>query len=291
MEPGLRRQYCKTLGIGKSSFYAPPTTLKLRDNIAIGELSKLHLENPYYGVRRFAMALGWSENKARRIRDLDGIKAEIVRRKHRYRKTKAEIPAPNNLVRNFARLRHLERPQDGEDYSGMTQPMANIWTQDFTYLKTRAGIVFVAMVLRLSSRDVVGWSIKTNHSAELTKDALLDALSRHKPPSILHNDRGSEYLSYSVEKLCKTAGIKMSASSPNSPWQNGFCERIMNTLKNEGDSFYHIDDLAELTEAIAQRIYYYNHKRIHTKLKMPPAAYAKKIGLDEVDKVSGKMGA
>ena len=262
----------------------------MRDNIAVGELSKVHLANPYYGVRRLSMALGWSEHKARRIRNLAGIKIAMVRKKHRYRKLASEIPAPDNLVKALAKFKTADKPWRGQDYTDMTNPHANIWAQDFTYLKTRLGTVFVAMVMRLSSREIVGWDIKTNHSAELAKDALLDAFSKHKPPNILHSDRGSEYLSFSMERLCQTAGVKMSASAPSSPWQNGFCERIMSTLKNEGDSLYAIGDMGELTEAIAQRIYYYNHHRIHTKLKMPPAIYAEKIGLNECEKVSRKMG-
>ena len=258
--------------------------------MAIGELTKVHLQNPYYGVTRFAQALHWSEHKARRIRNLAGIKAEVIRKKHRYKPSQAEIPAPDNLVKTLARFRRADKPQCGQDYTGMTRMDANIWVQDFTYVKTRIGMLFVAMVLRLATREIVGWSVKTNHSAELTRDALLDALSKHKTPNILHSDRGSEYMSYSLELVCQAAGIQMSASSPHSPWQNGFCERIMSTFKNEGKSLYKVNDIGEFMEAVAQRIYYYNHQRIHTKLKMPPATYAKIIGLSEVDKVSGKMG-
>ena len=64
----------------------------------------------------------------------------------------------------------------------------------------------------------------------------------------------------------------------------------MSPFKNEGESLYKVNDIGEFMEAVAQRIYYYNHQRIHKKPKMPPAIYAKIIGLSEVDKVSGKMG-
>ena len=86
-----------------------------------------------------------------------------------------------------------------------------------------------------------------------------------------------------MESTCKFANIKMSASSPNSPWQNGFCDRIMNTIKNEGDSLYFVPNIGYLCEAVAARIYYYNHLRIHTGLKMPPAVYATKNGLNKID--------
>lgn len=237
------------------------------------------------------MSLGWSEGKARRIRNLAGIRTEVVKRKHRYKKAKAEIPAPHNLTKTLTRYKDPEKPWQGLDFSGMARPSARVWAQDFTYIKTRLGMVYVAAILKLSSREIIGWSIGTNHSAELTCQALLDALSRHTPPAILHSDRGSEYMSFGFGQLCEAAGIKMSASSPGSPWQNGFCERVMNTLKNEGESLYKAGGVAEIAEIIARRIYYYNHERIHTKLGMPPAVYAEKNGLNEAYKVSGKNGA
>lgn len=261
----------------------------MRDNVAIGELTKVHLENPYYGVRRIAMALGWSINKARRIRDLAGVQVATVKRKHRYKKSVAEIPAPDNLIKSLAKYRNELRPQDGLDYSGMTSHFVQIWSQDFTYIKTRKGTIFLAMILKLSTREIVGWSVSTNHTADLVSNALLNALANNQPPEILHSDRGSEYMSFSVERICHAAGIQMSASSSHSPWQNGFCERIMSTVKNEGESLYAIDDLGRLIEVIASRIYYYNNKRIHTKLKMPPAIYAKQLCLNEEEKVSRKM--
>lgn len=276
-EPGFRRRCCEALRISKSSYYAPPKTLQLRDNIAAGELTKAHLQNPYYGVRRLALSLGWSINKTRRIRRIAGVQAEVVRRKHRYKRSVAEIPAPDNLIKSLAKYRNVLRPQDGLDYSGMTASHYDIWAQDFTYIKTRKGMVYLAIILKLATREIIGWSIAANHSAELVTAALLSALRRYEPPDILHSDRGSEYMSFSLEHVCKAAGIRMSASSPHSPWQNGYCERIMNTIKNEGSSFYAIDDTGQLMEAIAQRIYYYNHHRIHTQLKMPPAEYAKTI--------------
>lgn len=94
-----------------------------------------------------------------------------------------------------------------------------------------------------------------------------------------------------MESTCKFANIKMSASSPNSPRQNGFCERIMNTIKNEGNSLYFVPNIGYLCEAVAARIYYYNHLRIHTGLKMLPAVYATKNGLNKIDKASGKVVA
>jgi putative transposase len=97
------------------------------------------------------------------------------------------------------------------------------------------------------------------------------------PPPILHSDQGSEYLSYLLQGLCQKLEIILSCSDKGSPWQNGFKERFYSTLKDELGSVTRFKDLSELYEGIALTIYYYNHKRIHTALKMSPVAYANLI--------------
>ncbi len=103
-------------------------------------------------------------------------------------------------------------------------------------------------------------------------------------------------------QLCKLAHIKMSASAPGSPWQNGFMESFFSTFKNEmRDKFCTANNEAELNEMIAQWVHYYNCERIHTALKMTPDEYAKKLStpnnkafpfaLKRIDKVRGKIGA
>ncbi len=102
----------------------------------------------------------------------------------------------------------------------------------------------------------------------------MDALSKHPSPAILHSDQGSEYLSYKHQELCEKMEIQLSASNKSSPWQNGFMERWFGGFKREMGSLCAYKDLAQLHEAIAMHIYYYNHKRIHSALGMSPVAYA-----------------
>ena len=143
-------------------------------------------------------------------------------------------------------------------------------------------------MLDLKTRRVVGWRLGTRHTSELTHEALLDALSKHPAPAILHSDQGSEYLSYKHQELCDKMEIQLSASNRSSPWQNGFMERWFGGFKRETGSLACYKDLAALHEAIAMQIYYYNHHRIHSALRMSPAAYAAR--LKERDKVFVKGG-
>jgi transposase InsO family protein len=148
------------------------------------------------------------------------------------------------------------------------------WVQDFTYIWFKGTWVYAATVEELRTRRIVGWSMGLRHDAELVHRAVLDALSKYPAPPILHSDQGSEYLSYRLQDLCRKLEIKLSCSDKASPWQNGFQERFYGTLKDELGPISRFSDLSELYERLALTIYYYNHKRIHTALRMSPAAYA-----------------
>jgi transposase InsO family protein len=235
------------------------------------------MQHPLYGVRRLALHLGWSENKTRRIRRLSGVRVQRPRNKYRGYGGKAEIGAPNNHLHTYALFKNTARPQDGMDYSPMTQE-ADAWVQDFTYLRIRSGMFYLALVMDLATREILSWKLGTNHSSSLTHIALIQALRTNPRPSILHSDRGSEYLSERHAATCQRFGIVLSASRPGSPWQNGFMERCIKSVKEELGPLANYQDIDELYGGVTNAIAYYNNDRIHTTLKMTPRAYAKTLG-------------
>lgn len=176
-------------------------------------------------------------------------------------------------------------------YAGMVD--SGGWVQDFTHLRFRGEEHYLAVVLDLRTRQVVGWRLGLRHTSELTHAAVLDALSKHPSPTILHSDQGSEYLSYKHQELCARMEITLSCSARASPWQNGFMERWFGNFKLELGNLAKHKDVAALHEAIAMAIFYYNTKRIHLALGMSPAAYAAglKPGSRRKDKVLQKRGA
>jgi len=251
------------------------------DSRAVTELRAAHELHPFYGVDRLALHLGWNKKKVRRIRTLAGVVVQTPTKKRRgHRSGQAEISAPLNILQRYAKFRNELRPQDGMDYRGMVD--AHAWAQDFTYLWFAGYMHYLAVVLDLKTRQVVGWRLGLRHSSELTHEALLDALSKHPSPAILHSDQGSEYLSYKHQELCDKMEIQLSASNKASPWQNGFMERWFGGFKREMGNLAQHKDLSQLHEAIAMQIYYYNHTRIHSALKMSPAAYAASLKRDTV---------
>ena len=218
------------------------------------------------------MHLGWNRKKAVRIRSLAGVVIPTPAKKRRGRAGRSEISAPLNILQRYAKFRNELRPQDGMDYADMVN--AHAWVQDFTYLWFERRWHYLAVVLDLKTRQVVGWRLGTRHTSELTLAALQDALRKYPPPAILHSDQGSEYLSYRHQLVCDQYEITLSASNKASPWQNGYMERWFGNFKPELGSLAQYQDVAELHEAIALQIHYYNHERIHLALKMSPAAYA-----------------
>lgn len=260
--------------------------LKTRDEAAVDELTAVHQQHPFYGVPRLAIHLGWSEGKTRRIRTKAGIVIPTASTKHKYpRSIAAEIDAPQNILHSYASFKNSNRPQDGMSYAAMVD--AEAWAQDFTFIKHDSTFCYLAVVMSLKTREIVGWRLGTSHSSDLTLSALLDALSKHHSPAILHSDQGSEYLSYKHRDLCDRMEIQLSASNKSSPWQNGFMERWFGNLKKEFGKVSKYKDIAQLHEALALYIHYYNTRRIHTALKTTPAAYA--AALVSSDKVSGKV--
>jgi transposase InsO family protein len=260
----------------------------------VAALLSAHKEHEFYGVTRLAITLGWSEAKTRRIRTLAGVTIQTRTKQRKTGKSVApEITAPENALKPYAQPRDESRPQDGMSYSSMTSSGA--WVQDFTYLWYDRTWHYLATVLDLKTRQIVGWQFGMSHSSTLTYSALLDALSKHDPPSIVHSDQGSEYLSYKHKELCDKMEITLSCSTKASPWQNGFMERWYGNFKLELGLLTKYHDIAKLHEAIALQIHYYNTKRIHTALKMSPAAYAARLkqssflSAKRIDKVLQKV--
>jgi len=151
-----------------------------------------------------------------------------------------------------------------------------IWVTDFTYLWYRNRFIYVATVIDIYNREVVGACVLTNHSSSLVIQAVVSALMNHKRPDIIHSDQGSEYTSEIFQDFCTSSGIKISMSAKGSPWQNGYQESFYDKFKIDLGDPNRFESLGELVYEIYRTIYVYNTTRIHTALKMSPREFAKK---------------
>jgi len=278
--------------VDRTSYYRTPAKLVVRDKAACAMMRAAHTANPFYGVRRLRVVLGWSVNKTRRVRTLAGVTASSyqtsrIRQSH----PEAEITAPPNALKPYVRFINPDRPQAGQTYAAMARSGA--WVQDFTHVRCGRQWYYLAVVIELASRQVVGWSVGAAHDTSLTLGALKYALGRHTPPAILHSDQGSEYLSYAHRDICEAYEMTLSCSAKSSPWQNGFMESFFGKFKPELGHPSGYATPETLFERVAKNIHHYNNERIHTALKMSPAAYAARLKEQENgrDRVLQEVGA
>jgi len=244
--------------ISRSSLYykrkKPIEDWKIKQKIE----SVLH-EHPSYGHKRLALALHLNKKRIRRVMKLYGIKPY---RRHRnpWRRLKLkEVDIYPNLL--------------------LTTPLVSInqiWVTDFTYLWYKNQFIYVATVMDVWSREIVGTCVLSNHTSSLVLQAMISALMDHPRSDIIHSDQGSEYTAKVFQNFCISAGIRISMSKKGSPWQNGYQESFYDKFKIDLGDPNRFDTLGELVYEIYHTIYIYNTTRIHTALKMSPREFALK---------------
>ncbi len=145
---------------------------------------------------------------------------------------------------------------------------------DFTRLIWNEKVIYLATFIDLFTREIVGWSVSTKHTTELVIEAYLDTIRTVGKSLVVHTDQGSEYSSKDYAKFMEGLGIKISMSAKASPWENGYQESFYDNFKTDlGAEFERFETIGEFVEAIHQTIFYYNNKRIHTNLQMPPLSF------------------
>lgn len=247
----------RELGVSRSLLYYQHKQKK-KDWDLKCEIEKVLRDYPSYGHKRLAIYLKVNKKRVLRVMKIFGIKPYRRRtKKFKYNKAKRDVEFPNLLITNCPLYPN------------------HIWASDFTHIAYKGEWIYLATILDLFTRKIVGISVLTNHSNQLIFNALLSAVSNNKIAKILHSDRGSEYTSKDYAGLCLNLGIKQSMSKPGSPWENGYQESFYNQFKVDLGDPNRFNTLGELVYNIYRTIYIYNNNRIHTKLKMPPVEYGR----------------
>ena len=175
--------------------------------------------------------------------------------------------------RNYSQKQlHSATPNRIKDYKAISPN--TIWVGDFTYLWYHGRYIYLATVLDIFTREVIGWQIGLHHTTRLVVDVLLEAKrKRETTPRIFHSDQGSEYAStVCIEWLVKH-DILPSHSPKGKPWVNGRQESFFSSFKLEFGKASRFPTIEKLTEGIGQHIFYYNTRRIHSAFKMPPQSF------------------
>jgi putative transposase len=269
---------CKALDVSRSGFHAwlsrrPGRRTRYDEELTARVRASFLASDRTYGARRvwrdvLADGLSCGLHRIERLMHRNAMKARPRRRRlpadngERF----TAMVAPNVLDRQF----HAPAPNTR-------------WIADFTYIWTAEGWLYVAAVIDLFSRRVVGWSMSASMTAQLVIDALLMAIWRRGKPNALlhHSDQGSQYASEQFRKLMQDNGVNCSMSRSGNVWDNAAMESFFSSLKTERTArkTYRTRDhaKADVFDYIER---FYNPKRRHSTLGyLSPVEFESKAGL------------
>jgi putative transposase len=257
------------MGLGRSTYYYQSKAASVEDRKEEADLrdriEQIVVEHARYGYRRVRWQLkreGWEVNHKRvaRIMRQESLQCQLKRRwvkttdsDHGYR------VYPNRL-------------------KGVKVSRANqVWVADITYIRIVAGFLYLAVVLDLYSRKVIGWALSDKIDAELSVEALRMALEQRGAVTgcIHHSDRGVQYACQAYVDELQAAGLEISMSRKGNPYDNAAAESFMKTLKCEEVylwDYQTVEDVKERVPYFLEEVY--NQKRLHSALGYcPPTEY------------------
>lgn len=273
---------CRVLGFSRSGYYAARRRAAQPAQVDRAVVQTAFEANGRcYGSRRMVTALRerglrLGRYRVRRLMRENGLKPVWRRRSVHTTDSQHDHPVFENLLdRQF-------------------EPAAPncAWVSDITYIRTDSGWLYLAAVLDLFSRKVVGWAAAPQMPARLVCDALQMAVTHRRPPTglIVHSDRGSQYASHDYRDLLQQHAFVGSMSRKGNCWDNAVMERFWLNLKQERVWQRHYANHAEAQRDITDYIVgFYNSKRLHSTLgNLPPNAYERHQALQQPISVSIK---
>lgn len=274
-------QACRVLDVSCSGYYAA----KRRAKAPVVCATTVHIKAAFnasdrsYGSRRLVSTLqGQSikigRHKVMRLMREANLKPVWKKKFVNTTDSKHDLPVAENILnRQF----NPAKPNKA-------------WTSDITYIRTRTGWLYLAAVMDLYSRKIIGWAMSPTMHTELVIRALLMAIGQRKPVAglLLHSDRGSQYASHEYQDLLKQHGIICSMSRKGNCWDNAVMERFFLNLKMERvwqrDYANHLEAVKDITEYI---VGFYNCVRLHSTLgNLPPMIYEMEMAAKEPIDVS-----
>ena len=265
-------QMCSIFGVSPSGYYAwlnrKPSARARENEKLLFEIKVAYAESrKTYGSPRIHRALRrkgivCGRNRVARLMRRNGLRAR--RRRRRYPKTTqraADVLAASNLLKGNFKV------------SGPNQ----VWVSDITYIDTAEGWLYLATVMDLFDRPIVGWALEDHMESSLVEDAFKMAVTRRQPELgwVHHSDQGSQYTSHTFRELLAAVGCRPSNSSVGNCYDNAAAESLFSTVKFEC-AYQQFTTRAEARRAIFEYIeVWYNRKRLHSSLGyLSPAEFA-----------------
>lgn len=254
---------CRVLAVSRSGYYdwrdRPPSSRAQADAQLVADVRRIFDEHKgRAGAPRIAKQLRTEgqrvgKNRIARVMQMEGLRAKAARKYKATTNSNHKLPvAPNLLEQDFTAMAPNQK-----------------WVSDITYIQTDEGWLYLAVVLDLYSRLVVGWSMSERMTVNLVSDALTMALWRRKMPTgvIVHSDRGSQYCAHAYQRLLRNNRLICSMSKKGDCYDNAAMESWNHSLKIEA---VHGERFATREKARAHVFeyieVYYNRKRLHSTL-------------------------
>lgn len=275
---------CKILEVSRSGYYhwlkTIPSFRYLEDQRLL-EIIRYHYNKSRgtYGLPRIYAAIrkeGLKVNKKKiaRLMRINKIRAKT---KKKFKVTTVEntkAKASENILKgNFS-----------------SEKENRIWTSDITYIWTKQGWLYLAVIMDVYSRKIVGWSLCSSLSAELVIKALMMAVLHRNPEQgiIFHSDRGSQYTSSSVRRMLKSYQMTQSMSSTGNCYDNAITESFFHTIKTELTFWNSYQTREEAKRSIFEYIeIFYNRQRLHSAIGyLSPVEFEEKNRRELIEKVA-----
>lgn len=262
---------CQRFGVTRQGFYAwrnrPPCQRRITDAAYLAVIRRIHTESRgTYGAPRIQAELVddyriccGRKRVARLMRQAGLVGAHRRKRTWTTKRNPSAAPAPDRVQRDFT----------------ATEPNT-IWVADITYVPTWSGFGYLATVLDVFSRRIVGWSFATHMRTELIVDAIDMAIHTRRPsPGLIHHsDQGTQYTSIEFGRRCRRAGIRLSMGSVGDAYDNSMAESFFATLECELLATHRFRNPTHARVEIMRFIDWYNTRRRHSSLdNRSPARY------------------
>jgi putative transposase len=264
------------IGLSPSTFYYRPRrsreSREREDAELRAAIEAIQADFPQAGyrtVQRYLRRAGrWvGERRIRRVMKRFSLHAEI-------RRAFVHTTDSNHSHRVYPNL------LPGKRLTGLNQA----WAADLTYIRIANGFVYLAVILDLFSRRVIGWAISKHIDAELALAALRQAIQARRPPAgcVHHSDRGVQYLCNAYVALLNEHGLAISNSAKGNPYHNAFVESFMKTLKQEEVYLANYETYLDVLENLPTFIEeVYNEKRVHSGIDyLTPSELEERIKID-----------
>lgn len=257
------RCLCSALGVSTSGYYAwcqrRPSARTVENARLLGCIQQLHMQaREAYGAERLWRALratgeSCGRHRVRYLRRIHGIQSKRRRRHLRARSAYQRVPAaPNRLSWPFN-----------------SPGLDRVWVTDITYIPTRQGWLYLAAVLDVYTRRVVGWAMDERADQTLASAALAMALASRRPASgtIHHSDRGVQYTCHAYQQQLRDADLIASMSRKGMPYDNAVMESFFSSLKQELTHHRRFVDRDQARSEVFDYIeVFYNRQRLHSAL-------------------------